>query len=72
MHVGASIDNASSFFFTRASLLNLLADSGFTSVTLVAQPHIREEERMAGTATTAVGCEGRRCKQSLLILCWRG
>ena len=51
VHVGASIDNASSFFFTRASLLNLLADCGFTSVTAVAQPHISEEERMAGSAT---------------------
>ena len=58
-HVGASIDNPSSFFFTRASLLNLLANSGFTSVTEVAQPHIRDAERVAGS-TTLVAFAGDR------------
>lgn len=37
-HRRASIDNASSFWLTRPSLLNLLADVGFTSVAEIAIP----------------------------------
>ena len=62
---GASIDNPSSFFFTQASLLNLLADSGFTSVTQVVQPHIGESERMAGT-TTVVAFSGEQLEPTFL------
>ena len=65
VHVGASIDNPQSFFFTRSSLLNLLADSGFTSVTEVAQPHLRDEDRIAGS-TTLVAFAGERLEPRFL------
>jgi len=65
VHVGASIDNPESFFFTRASLLNLLADSGYTSVTEVAQPHLDEEDRIAGS-TTLVAFAGERLEPRFL------
>lgn len=37
-HHGASLDNPRSFWPTRASLLNMLSDAGFTSVSEVLQP----------------------------------
>lgn len=65
LHAGASIDNPESFFFTRASLLNLLRDSGFTSVTSVELPHIREADRVAGSVTL-VAFAGERVESTFL------
>jgi protein-L-isoaspartate O-methyltransferase len=65
VHVGASIDNPQSFFFTRASLLNLLADCGFTTVTEVAQPHLHDEDRVVGS-TTLVALAGERLEPRFL------
>ena len=65
INVGASIDNPTSFFFTHASLLNLLADSGFTSVTEVVQPHVADSERVAGS-TTLVAFSGPRLDATFL------
>jgi SAM-dependent methyltransferase len=65
VHAGASIDNRDSFFFTRASLLNLLADCGFTSVTSVELPHISDADRVAGSATL-VAHAGERVESRFL------
>lgn len=61
-HPGAAIDGETSFWLTRASLLNILRDAGFTSVTEVLSPLVPEiaafEDHvffvaMRGTATGA-------------------